>query len=458
MMTNAIDDAWRRLGSWPALFAFAGLGMLLRVLALLKLSGLPLASDALSYHMMALQLERGESFASYWPPGLPLYLASIYRIFGGTELAGRASMLLFFLLFSLGIYLLVRKLCSKTAANIAVLIFSIYPAHVHHSIEPLTQLPIATYLVWVAYVSIRLSEKTGRRGRAAFLGAILGLLVLTRASSFLLALVVPAYLLLRTREVRMALIPLAVSGVIVFGWVLKSHEMTGRWIFVNEANSLNFFFGNNPYTPLYKTWWLGSHDEEDSGAPAAYTEILESIRCKPPEVRDRLYLEEALTHIAHRPDLFLVRTANRVRCYFAFDTYTGGYLIKQYSVDKKAGMLILMLDAFFYCAVMVAAMVGLFGFSRGSPSAGNTLLLLLLAGCYALPYWLSFAHPTYHFPVVPLFGVLASCLAGSVMSPRQAGARRPWSISAKRKYVLIAVLLAFAYIQIEWAWVMRTRI
>ena len=42
---------------------------------------------------------------------------------------------------------------------------------------------------------------------------------------------------------------------------------------VNEANSVNFFIGNNPYTPLYKTWWFGSHGE---GEPGALGHLLET--------------------------------------------------------------------------------------------------------------------------------------------------------------------------------------
>jgi 4-amino-4-deoxy-L-arabinose transferase-like glycosyltransferase len=450
------------MDSRRAVLAVAGFGLAVRAFVLARLSGTPLASDALSYHTMALQLERGESFPPYWPPGLPLYLAPVYRLLGATELAGRASMLLFFLLFAAGIYLLVKKFSSIRSANVAVLVFSLYPTYVHHSVETLTQLPIAAYLVWAAYVTVSLSEGRHRPGRAAVLGAvlgvILGLLILTRASCAVLAVAVPLYVLARTRAVRSAVVPVVVAAAIVFTWVAKVHDMTGRWVFVNEANSMNLFFGNNPYTPLYRTWWFGSHGEGEPGVPAEYTALLMSVKGSPPEVRDRLYLRTALAHVAHRPDLFLIRTANRIRCYFAFDTYTGSYLINRYSAGKAAGLAILLLDALFYCAIMVAAIAALFGVSSRSPWAGWTGLLLLTAGCYALPYWLSFAHPTYHFPVVAIFGVLAARLAGSAAEPAPAKQRSPWTSSAKRKWGFALAIAVFAYIQLEWVWMMRTRI
>jgi hypothetical protein len=249
-----------------------------------------------------------------------------------------------------------------------------------------------------------------------------------------------------------------VSLVIVFGWILKAHEMTGRWILVNEANSMNLFFGNNPYTPLYKTWWFGSHEDDASNVPSAYTAMLTAIKSEPPDVRDRLYLKVALGHIVHRPDLFVVRTANRIRSYFAFDTYTGSFLISKYSINKMLGLVVILLDALFYCTIMAAAILQVFSLSSKSPRLGSAVLLLLMGGCYAIPYWLSFSHPTYHFPVVALFGVLAACFAGNVAASRKTGSPWPWAASAKRKYSLLLVGIVFSYIQIEWIWMMRSRI
>jgi hypothetical protein len=54
-----------------------------------------------------------------------------------------------------------------------------------------------------------------------------------------------------------------------------------------------------------------------------------------------------------------------------------------------------------------------------------------------LPYWLSFAHPNYHVPVVAVLGVLA----GLRLSRTDRPARLP----------LLAVALLLLLIQLEWA-------
>ena len=80
-------------------------------------------------------------------------------------------------------------------------------------------------------------------------------------------------------------------------WLVHAHAMTGRFVPINSANTVNFFFGNNPYTPLYKTWWFGSHEPGEPGVPPEYTALEERIRAAPPEERERLYRDQALAHI-----------------------------------------------------------------------------------------------------------------------------------------------------------------
>jgi hypothetical protein len=225
---------------------------------------------------------------------------------------------------------------------------------------------------------------------------------------------------------------------------------------INEANSKNFFLGNNPYTPLYRTWWFGSHKKGEPGVPPAYTEMVANIIRQSPEGNDQLFLKSALNHMVTRPDLFLVRTANRIRNYFAFYTFTGSYLIKAYSVPKVLGWLVIVGDALFYWVIMLAAIRYLFGLHLTSPPLETILFLLLLGASYAGPYWISFSHPTYHFPIVPLLAVLAALFFQKkiTLTDKDGG----WLPSGRRKVLFLMAALIFFYVQIEWVVMMRSRL
>lgn len=456
-MKRLANSVWHYMGFRSTTFALISFGFLIRIGALIISARLPLVSDAFSYHSMALQLHSNENFSPFWPPALPYFLLSFYNIFGMSEFIGRTSMLLFYLLFSFAIYLLTKELSSARTANLTVLFFSVFPTHIFHSINTLTALPTATYLVGVAYLVI-VVKKGIHWLYSILLGVTLALLVLTRASSALLILLIPLYIFIRTKNISATLVPLVVSLAIIFAWVFKAHEMTGRWIMINEANSFNIFIGNNPYTPLYKTWWFGSHGEGEHDVPIAYTEMLMDIRGNPPEFRDRLYLKVALDHVVSRPDLFLIRTANRIRNYFAFDTFAGSTLIRFYSMNKIFGLIVIFMDALFYCAIMAAAIRQMFDLHSTSPQLENITLLLLVGVCYAGPYWISFSHPTYHFPVVPLFSVLAAILVENLVNLGQKEISWSWIPSGRRKYLFVSAGLIFLYVQIEWIFVMRSRI
>ena len=452
-LLKILSDA---LGRPYAIWVIVGLGLALRLAFLIPLSRFPLVSDARAYHEMALQLLQNKDFVPYWPAGLPYYLCFFYKIFGASELAARVSMLLIYPVFSALLYLFAREFSSQKAACLAVLIFSFYPGYVHLSLEPITHLPLATYLLALACLAALLLRKSSWPAALAT-GVLLGTSALIRPSAIALSMFLPLYLWVKTKSVRASLVPLMVSLIILSGWLFRTYRLTGQPITVSYANWL-FFLGNNPYTPLYKTWWFGSHGAGEPDVPEGFVRTVEETKKNPPAVQDRLWRRIAVNHILSRPDLFLLRTFNRVRNYFAFDTFTGSYFIKDYKVNKKFGLFLLGLDAAFFCGIMLLAFLFVFHSGRSFLKKDGALLLLGMAAAYAGPYWLSYSHPTYHFPTIPLFGILASAMAVRFMEQPAETWHEILSSALKKKYLLALFLLIFVYIQLEWIWVMWERL
>jgi hypothetical protein len=225
--------------------------------------------------------------------------------------------------------------------------------------------------------------------------------------------------------------------------------MTGRLVPINNANALNLFYGNNPYAPLYKTWWFGSHAAGEPGVPPEFTELAARIAAEPPALRERLYRDEAFAHIRARPDLFALRTANRVRAFFALDWSTGGWLRVYGLVPTAAALAVTAADALFYLSVAAALILT----AVAPPPARSRERLWEMAGAsllYAAPYFVAFSHPTYHFPVVALGIAAAAMFVERVASESNGGPLGELRASRGRRIAALVALLALALVQVEW--------
>lgn len=426
-------------------------GLALRVAALVLLSRFPFVGDERSYFVMAGQLLDRVKFTPDWPPGLPYYLALFHSFLGRSQVVAMAAMVPWYLAFSAVLFALVMRIGGRRPANIALWVFAVYPTFIYHSIVPLTQLPVAACLLLVALLLLVLR---GRRSLSipVGIGAALGAAVLMRPSVVFLALGVPVFIAVRWRSVRGGLVALGVAAVLVAPWLLKVRAMTGDLVFVNYATSRNLYIGNNEWTPLYKTWWFGSHDEAGA-VPREFSAEDARIRALPAAEEERAYRDLAADHIQSAPGRFALRTLNRIRTYFAFDTYAGTVLIKFNKLPQALGLAVIALDALFYIALMALSLVA-FRAPRGLGTGRVTRATLLwIVAAYAVPYWVAFSHPTYHIPVVPLLaipGVVLLAQAAGMDSRALSAARE--SLRSRRS---IAIALAiFVAVQVEWALVM----
>src|SRR5215471_9120356 len=254
---------------WRSFLMILAIGILIRLAFLLWLADKPLMSDAVHYDEMSGQLLRGESFVPFWPPGLPLYLVVVHKLFGSTVIAVRLAMLVFYACTSVFVYrAAVLMSASQTAGNIAVGFLALSPASIHASLEPLTQLPAAMCITIVAFCLMRF-ELVQSMGNFVLLAFSASYLALIRPSSLLLLAALPVYLLWRKRKWMPTLAATTIAAVVIGSWMGYVYEKTGQLVKINTSNASNFYLGNNPYTPVYRTWWLGSHNTPPE-APAIF--------------------------------------------------------------------------------------------------------------------------------------------------------------------------------------------
>jgi hypothetical protein len=417
------------------------LGLLVRVCYLLLIAQQGFVSDAASYVTMASDIAQGKHFIPFWPPGVPLYLAMVQCVAGGSVVTLRLAMLLFYFGLSAALWhftLLLTR--SRSAGSLALLVLAFAPEMVCASVEPVTEIPTALFLTLVAVYLLR--SRLLSIGGATALGLSLGGLALMRPASLPLLVAVPLYLLWQSRRVVQGLIPFAWGTVLVLAWILTVYQQTGRFVLINTANAKNIYLGNNPNTPLYRTWWLGSHHElEDAALPVPPTANSDPIAL------DAEYSAVATHYIQQRPDLFLLRTVNRVCVFFAFNTFTGAYLTQNYGFPNRIGLLVIAVDAILYIALGLGAILFAATLFGRDESTIDLKAILALCVAYALPYFFAFSHPRYHVPIEPLLmGLFAAfCFphvseAGVVPRPR----------SPRQKLGVAMAIALFLAIQIEF--------
>jgi len=435
------------------------LGLAVRLVYFFPIAHRPLASDAASYYRMAADLAQGRHFIPFWPPGLPLYLAMTFKVFGASESVARLAMLPIYLVLSYALYRLSLSLASEHAAgNLALLPLSFAPGMICASVEPTTELPSAMLLTLVAYglTCVKTVQSRNELKRAEvstislLLGIAIGCLVLLRPASLILLFFAPFYLAWRTKIRLSGLVVCLIPAVMVLAWIGYVRHTTGQMVMINTANAKNLYYGNNSQTPLYRTWWQGSHHESESNlAPEALDPLAQQTK----------YSKLAREYIGQHPGLFLLRSLNRVCVFFAPDTYTGASAIEVYGASKPIGMSIIALDSAIYFIAAIGSLFYLASLpglklscaaSRQHVMGDRQIRACLLLGLvllYACPYFIAFSHPRYHFPIEPLLMAASSAFTLPFI---QGTPQVELGMVRKRRFALVAAITLFLAVQVEF--------
>jgi 4-amino-4-deoxy-L-arabinose transferase-like glycosyltransferase len=428
-----------------------GIAILLRVAALAAFAKLPLAGDDTLYHDFAIRALRGESIYPLVPPTVGYYLAFFYKIFGVSPLVARSSILLLSIGFLYALHSLATKFAGRKSANLLTLAFAIFPLQILCSVEPITELPASLLLL----ICLSLTWAIDSRSRVwdfLLLGFALGLLILTRPSTLLLLSVVPPYLAYRSRRWLASALIAAVPVLMITFYIATIYSSTGHFVMINFSSTQNVFLGNNSYTPLYRTWWFSTHTDDPAGIPAGYRAMDAQIARLPWYEQNAVYRRAALQAIVARPELFALRTFNRMRVYFAFDSYSGSLLLNLYHAGRKLAYTTIALDGALYVTLALSAILFISRLDRDSPRFLPALMIAAMILIYAGPYFLSVSHPIYRFPILPLIGLMAAGYWSDLFEGRTALAAM--FQSGTTRVAIVFAMAFFAYIQIEYAIIM----
>lgn len=389
-------------------------GMLLRLAYAAYIYPDFLPGDAHYYWLEAQNWLDGNGLEFYWPPGLIVLLLPFVKLPFGS------------LIFSLLIWTLFVLAWEKATVdldrwkrNLGHLFFAIFPAFIHQSVIPLSHLPIATGLLWLFF--LLKNPSPSRLFGTAMLFAFLGLI---RPGVWALTPLFILFLIHKKFSATYWIAAILVFLMLPFCWEIYAYQQLGRWVKINEANAYNLYLGNHPQAHPYRTWWLGSHDVSDEAEFADFQAERDSIRNLPKELQASSFQSKATNYITADPWTFTKRMGTRFRNFWAFDTLTSATLLNG---GRKLGYVSILLDGLLF---LICLFAGIWSMVNGN------FRLLGMVFLYQLPYLLAFAHPTYHFPLLPLM--------------IWAALREPFHFSRKKILLFLIILMPFLLIQVEW--------
>ena len=149
--------------------------------------------------------------------------------------------------------LLAREWFGPRAGLIAAAICAIYPYYVLHDVT-LQETGLFTFLSALATWLALIARRRGSLALAALAGLTLGAAILTRATLAPFALFAIAWLALPTsgwrpsrRAIAMSLTCLSATVLTLSPWLIRAHDLTGRWTLGTEFGAA-VFAGNHPLT------------------------------------------------------------------------------------------------------------------------------------------------------------------------------------------------------------------
>lgn len=455
-----MTPVWKRWGG------ILGLALAVRaVVAFVLLRSMPQVHDAASYVEFAgtLLTDFPGHEGYYWPPGNSMALAGVFAVLGSSGFAVRLLMLAVSLGGVVLTALLAGQLDDRAAAGDTRsqtwtgVLAALYMPAVMLVGEGYSQHLAALTLLAVAYCGLR-----AVRERKAWMFVVAGLAFgfgcLTRPSMVSIApvlLVAWVAELLRARKAAAGGMMHVLAGGVVFAAITAGVVMPvvlhnrahDAGLTISTNNERNFFLGNNPYTPSYKTSHLGQRAlEELDEDTRAY---LESFYSRP-DARSAMQ-SEAVSFVLHHPLQTAYRTVNRFTSFWGFD-YLASRIIQE---DRGWGTTMLMpllaVEAGSYILAMVLAIAGFFAFKNECEPFWRRQLTVL-AFVYEIPYVLAFSGGTYHFPVIGLLLPFAGIAASRLFAKREGGAMRDARASVRASKATWVVVGVFVLIQVQYAY------
>lgn len=368
--------------------------------------------DSVFYHNVAVSLARHHEFTNplngfptaQWPPGYPFFLAGIYRLFGPTLYGARLANMLLSAGTAALVYLLALRLFDRRSALLAALLAAVFPGQVFF-VSVLYSEILFTFMFVLALLLIVVSPGRAASRRAWWLvclGVLAGAAALVRGQGlFLLPMAFAAWLLLGVPRARAFRWTIAVTGLalaVILPWTVRNYLVLGSPVFITSSLGGNLYTGHNdagsdPIGPLIEEY--GPLTKRGAEVKVGEVALRRGLRFMFTHPRDEMRL-----------------TAEKIRDLYRSDRsgldLVEGYRTRKIMDDAARSALDHLADGFYF---WVLAAAGLALVHAAHRREGAVLVPVVVVGLWTAGSVLFFGDPRFHFPIIPVFCVLAGRLA-----------------------------------------------
>ena len=326
---------------------------------------------------------------SWEAPVYPFIIAAVFKVFGIYSNTSAVILILFQIILSalccLLIYLVGKHIFNEWTGLAGSLIFALYPAGIHFSIQKIQ----TTYLIVVLLLLFILQTyellKTPTIKECILTGVTVGIAVLTDPTLIGFFLFILIWLLFKgqvgfqSRMIRVAVILMAVA-IINLPWQIRNYSEFGEFFLIKSNFSRELFMGN-------------------FGNQASIVAERKHMTQLNEGQRNRLYTKKAIDSISNNPGLLVNKVIKRFIAYWTAST----------KKDIHKGAKIGTRDRIVGLSYLVVLIFGMAGVMLALIKHRKIQVLLLAVALLPIPYYLTwFARFRYRFPIETLMIVFAS--------------------------------------------------
>ena len=333
---------------------------------------------------------------AYWPPGYPLVLASLFRLFAPHVSIAWGMNIVLGALTCVLLYYVGRSALNERVGIVAGLLLALFPGHVFFASLVLSEVAF-TFLLTLAMLLILVVARTNDKTRwpcIVFLGLVAGFAALMRGQGLFVIPVALVFWFYRTgdwtRALPWATAAFLTAAVIILPWTVRNYVQMGSPVPISTNDGVNLYMGHNAIATgrmMYDPGWWAT--EVYSDLPPAKREVAAS----------NLLLREGIEYMFTHPVRELHLSAVKLRALYEDDEEG----LRE--IPIQPGRIGLAANVYYFATLALSA-GGLFMWLR-NPRGALGLPLLVIA-VFTVGQLLFFGNPRFHYPMLPSFALLAA--------------------------------------------------
>ncbi len=373
--------------------------------------------DSLLYHLMAIGIRDNAHYVSpftgvptaLWPPGYPTFLAGVYSLFGVSVEAAKVTQAFLGALTVGALYVLGRQLFDRAAAGLAAILLAIMPGQIFFAgilwSEVLFTLLFVLTLIAVAALPSRPVRE--RLVWAAATGILITAAAYVRETGLSLIVVAALYWGWSLRSwlasVRYGGATALLVVLLIMPWAVRNTVQLDGFIVLSSSTGENF--------------WRGHHEGATGGFDSIDPLLDRSKpRSEPGGEADahQRGIREGLQFLVRNPVEEVKLFGKKLRLLYQGDSIglkraeDGGR--QPFLPDRVRGVLSLLADVVYYAVLVFAGLAMIHWVRRGGSKPLLPVLTIIIVTLGYVAFW---GDPRFHFPLMPVFCILA----GWALSP-----------------------------------------